>query len=137
MKQEITNDNVENLEQKAISNEDLDLLERIMVWRGVNPNYLRTKYGKNSIAHELAQVIITDCLILSREAEQILIDYPEETEPLYVKGIDYYIPRTKRELEGWLRGYHRQKGIHLPNGFGKRNKKALYAMYFGVRDREG
>ena len=137
MNQKLTTDNVESLEQKAISEENTSLLEKVMRFLGAGTEYFRKKYGENSPAYELSQVIITDCLIESREAEQILIDHPEETEPKYVKGRDYYIPRTKRELENWLRGYHRKKGIHLPNGFGKRNKEALYGMYFGIRDREG
>ena len=137
MNQKLTTNNIEPLEQKAISEEDTSLLEQVMRFLGAGTEYFRKKYGENSPAYELSQVIITDCLIESREAEQILIDHPEETEPRYVKGRDYYIPRTRREVENWLLGYHRQRGIQLPKGFRKRSKAAQYAMYFGIRDREG
>ena len=137
MNQKITMDSVESLEQKAIFGEDTKLLEKIMRFLGVGTDYFEKKYGENSVAHELSQVIITDSLILSREAEQILTDYPEETETRYVKGRDYYIPKTVEELDNWLIGYHKQKEIPLPKGFRKRNKVAKYAMYFGIRDIEG
>ena len=137
MNQNLTMDNTESLEQIAIKNEDLDLLYDIVNFLGVGPDYFRRKYGENSIAYELSQVIAIDCLTLSREAEQTLIDHPEEIKLRYIKYIDYYVPRTKEELEDWLRGYHRKKGIPLPKGFRNRNKQALYAMYFGIRDTGG
>jgi len=137
MNQKITTDNIESLEQIAISEEDIILLGEIMRFLGVGTNYFEQKYGENSVALELAQVITADLLVLSREAEQILINHPERTKPRYVKGINYYIPGTKGELSHWLTGYHRQKKLPLPKGFRKRNKQALYALYFGIRDREG
>ena len=45
----------------------------------------------------------------------------------------YWVPHYRWQLEEWLRAWAQRTGRPLP-GLKKKNKRALYALYFSIMD---